>query len=306
MKGVEDTEQTVASPALEVAHRLGIWLSRYPFKGRRALKAVVRAMLVPRTHGPVRIRARGGLEFIVNPATAIGIESALYSDGTYEEGTLSFMEGVLREGDTFLDVGAHIGLMSLVASRCVGNSGRVFALEPEPGNFGRLVRHIEINSAVRVTPLNVAMGDRRGSGVIFDGGGSNTGSATMMPPHSSGRIGTEVRVETIDGLCSSFKIERVRLLKIDVEGWELDVLRGASELLSGNQAPIVIIECSALHPLHGGERPDLYRILTSVNDYTVFKLARGKESPSRLVRVTSVRDLPSHDNLICLRAPHLI
>ena len=269
------------------------------------MRRAIRGLLVPRPAGPVRIRSRGGLEFIVDPTASIGLERALYYDGTYEEGTLSFMERYLRHGDTVLDIGAHIGLMSLVAARCVGPSGRVFAVEPEPSNFTRLLRHIEINHAAWVAPLNVAIGERSGTGVIFRGEHGNTGSATMIAPETSRREGVEIPLESIDALCRSRDIRLVRMVKIDVEGWELDVLRGARQLLSGKDAPIIIIECSSLHPLHGGERPDLYRQLISVNDYQVFTLARGKESPSRLVPVTSPDGLPSHDNLFCLRPFHL-
>ena len=268
------------------------------------LRSIIRGALVPRPSGPVRIRARGGLTFIVDPVSNVGLERALYYDGTYEEGTLAFLERMLRPGDTVIDVGAHFGLMSLVASRCVGSGGRVLSLEPQPENFSRLVRHIQLNGADSVVPLNAAVGATGGSGVIYRRERADTGSASMLPSGNPESHGSTVRMVSLDALCAEQRLESIRLVKIDVEGWELEVLQGATRLLSGSDAPIVVMECSSLHPLHGGERSDLFRFITSVNDYQVFTLARGKESPSRLVRMTSPALLPVHDNLFCMRPAH--
>lgn len=164
----------------------------------------------------------------------------------------------LRPGDWVVDVGANIGNYTIAFSGLVGSCGRVIALEPVLLTFGLLTRHARLSGVRNVTLLNLAASDR-------------TRMVTMQVPlFSSGleniyqaRIGgggdqTALAVP-LDALALD---ERVRLIKIDVEGHELSVLRGARALIERDR-PILIIEgpihryASLLAPLgYRAERAD--------------------------------------------------
>jgi FkbM family methyltransferase len=131
--------------------------------------------------------------------------------------------GILRPGDTVVDVGANVGFLSLMAGRLVGDQGRVYALEPHPSTFRYLVRNIRLNSLSNVVPLKVAVGESRGT-VRF----------TDDEHDDINRIDDEgaINVRLID-LDTLFALDdrRIRLLKIDVEGAELHAIRGAIRML---------------------------------------------------------------------------
>src|SRR5690606_2779267 len=80
----------------------------------------------------------------------------------YEEETSQFMVTVLRPGDSFVDIGTHVGYFSMLAAALVGPEGTVISFEPELRNFGQLVEHIDLNGFSNVAPINAAVGETTG------------------------------------------------------------------------------------------------------------------------------------------------
>ncbi len=288
-----------------LAHRLGILLARFPVRGRGLVRWGIRRFLLPKPNGPAYIHTQFGVDLVVDPIKGGSIERELYFDGVYEAGTLDIIGQVLRPGDTVIDVGANIGLMSLAASLKVKPEGRVYAVEPEPETFAILANHVRLNGATTVIPVKAALGSSNGTSLIHTRKAVGRGSATLAGGAEEGGKSAVVAVDTLDGFHAAHDIGEVRLLKIDVEGWELEVLKGGVGLLSGKHAPIVIIECSSLHPLHGGSTTDIFALLVSMNDYRIFRLKKGKSSPSPLVQVRSEAAVPRHDNLFCFLPAHI-
>jgi len=118
----------------------------YTFKGSNRLRRLFDKLLILKVEGPVLISTKYGFDIIcMDPITDKGVERPLFLNGTYEAGTLDIIGKCLRKGDTFIDVGANIGLMSIFASKIVGSNGIVYAFEPEPETFVILRKNIEIN-----------------------------------------------------------------------------------------------------------------------------------------------------------------
>jgi FkbM family methyltransferase len=140
------------------------------------------------------------------------------------------MQQVLRPGDTFFDVGAHIGTETLFAARLVGERGRVCSFEPAPWTLPRLVRHIELNGAKNVTVLNVAVGAEAGPVLIKRAVGNDGRSRLGEMVDAVSAVAT-CQVVTLDDAWKAMGRPAVRMIKIDVEGHEPSVLRGATELL---------------------------------------------------------------------------
>lgn len=143
--------------------------------------------------------------------------------GSYEPAQTEALRGALEPGMTVYDVGAHIGYYTLLFARQVGRSGRVASFEPDARNFHYLKRHLAINRVGHVDARKVAVSDQTGSARFKLGTGSGTGGLA-----ADGSI--SVTTITLDSYWSETG-DRPGLLKIDVEGAEEAVLRGASRLL---------------------------------------------------------------------------
>lgn len=137
-----------------------------------------------------------------------------------------FLASCLHAGDIFVDVGANIGTLTLAGSRLVGPTGRVFSIEAHSRTVRYLRGNVRLNAAENVTVLHAAVGDRSGT-VKF----SNRRSDDQNGVASSG---IEVPLATLDSLLLGLLPAdiRIRLLKMDVEGFELFALRGATRVLA--------------------------------------------------------------------------
>ena len=287
-----------------IARSVGRFLLSHPFVGSDFLRLRIGERFIPSARDPAVVRTVLGCRVEVDPMADETVELGIYRYGIYEAGTIRVLRGCLRPEDVFVDIGASVGLMSLVASRLVGPRGRVFAFEPQEASFAFLTRNLVRNGAANVTPLRLAVGSTKGTLPLYARPRAR-GMATMVPGRDDGDPSAIVEVTAIDDFVREQGIDRCRMLKVDVEGMDLEVLRGAQGLLSRPGAPIICIEYSHGHPIAGGVPLDIYQTLTKVNEYRVFRLTRGKDYGSRLLEVLAPEQLPTHDNLFCFLPSHL-
>lgn len=157
----------------------------------------------------------------------------LAEHGTAEPTTIRLLESLLSEGETFIDVGAHVGYVSLVARRLVGESGRVVAIEPQPYNCERLLRNWDLNGFENLSLHVAAAGDR--DGFVMLPQQSRTDKARLslaLPMHDALPLEYEIPMMTLDRVFEKNQLSEVAVLKIDVEGFEQKVLGGMSEHIS--------------------------------------------------------------------------
>lgn len=168
-----------------------------------------------------------------------------------EPGTSAMLCRLLRPGDHFIDVGAHIGYFSMLAAAFVGATGCVYSLEPSRDNFSRLIRHLALNHFDNVIPVNCAAAIQTGPRELFleaeNDGGHAIWDINTLPAHQkaipAATAKTRIFAVALDDLFPHPAPNTIRALKIDVEGAEMEVLRGAQRLLSIAQIPVVICEC---------------------------------------------------------------
>lgn len=173
--------------------------------------------------------------------------AATLLEDSYENTEHAFVERFLEPGMTVLDIGANQGYYTLLASQKVGRHGRVFAFEPSIRELRRLRRHLWLNRCKNVEVLTYALGATSGAENLHVVLGTESGCNSLRPPNVSQptRL-VSVHVERLDDVLKARGVTHVDFIKLDVEGAELSVARGARELLTHPPRPIILVEVQDL------------------------------------------------------------
>jgi FkbM family methyltransferase len=140
---------------------------------------------------------------------------------------------LVRAGDVVFDVGANVGEVLLNSARLTGERGQIFGFEINPRTYQRCLHNIGLNSFPNVRLFGVGLGSRKGSLTLGSPNARNSGQDRVVRGGGAGDSsqGIAVEVTTMDAFVAEQRIERLDLVKIDVEGFEMDVLRGAQRTL---------------------------------------------------------------------------
>lgn len=187
---------------------------------------------------PFRRDVRLPAGFTVRVGLVDVIERNLLLHGCWDESIREAVELNLAPGATFVDVGANIGYFSLLASKLVGDAGTVLAIEPSHVNLSRLAEHLWKNASGNVLVASIAAGNGHALPTINFPTFNNAGAATLRPGHSV--QGNRVMQAPLDEIFAAQGI-RPDLVKLDVEGFELEALKGMRDSLA-RYAPVVICE----------------------------------------------------------------
>jgi FkbM family methyltransferase len=253
--------------------------------------------LVTLPDGEVEITMVNGVKLLVSPRSEPIIDRSLYIYGAYEANLMWLLTRLLRPGDVFIDVGANIGHLSASAAKLVGTTGKVLAIEPLRSTFEVLKRNLQVNHLTNTATANVALGigDDQLEMSIPDQIGR--GGASLLGMTGASRRDM-VTVTTFDSLLRVHGIDRCRMVKIDVEGFEPKVIAGGRDFFSRRAADIICMEYSVV----GGD--GLWDPLIAVEQllshgYLLFRstMFKGSSLESRLVRSEKLDALPDHDNI---------
>ena len=156
----------------------------------------------------------------------------------FEYETLKKFTEQVRPNDTILDIGANIGLFSILGSKLVGTQGKVISFEPSRNTFEACKQNLALNGCSNVKIEQLALGDTEGS--IFMGKADNDALNFVDPNNANGE---EVPLKTLDNYLKINGIQKVDFIKIDIEGAEFLCFKGATELLKTHK-PKIIMECN--------------------------------------------------------------
>jgi FkbM family methyltransferase len=184
--------------------------------------------------------------------------NAGFALGTSEPEIQRAFAALLRDGQVVYDVGAASGFYALIAGRRAGVEGRVVAFEPRPDNAERVRYNVDLNGFSHVQTLQLALSDREGTASFSLGADENRGGLTAQHAGPAGSQTIEVRTATIDQLVGDGTIPAPQVIKMDIEGAEVEALRGATRTLSVHK-PVLLIE------LHG-RGPEVEELLRN-QDY---------------------------------------
>ena len=220
-------------------------LFRYPaylYNPRQVFTRVCRRFRRPSENDVVRLP--WGHDLVVNSNDFIG--RAIWTQGIHEINVCEAIARLVREGDVAVDAGANVGFITSLLAKVVGKNGEVLAFEPHPNLFLKLSENINRfprENAGGVTAKQVALSDNEGEGtLVFNAEifGRNSGTAALYPANvESGDDRLTVRTERLDTFIEG---KTIALLKIDVEGAELQVLRGAASALKEGRIKAIIYE----------------------------------------------------------------
>ena len=199
------------------------------------------------------------------------IASFLRNGMSYEPDVTKIIQRILEPGDVFVDVGANVGYFTLLGSTLVGPEGKVFAFEPDPKNIDRIKFHCQNNQADNVKIISQPVSHAIEDVNFYFNKSSSGGNALWNPGEYFGdptfNDGFSVMQSTT--LSDEFAvqgIENVKLIKIDTEGAEHSILRGAKEWLKGQSVPFIIAELNSF---------GLKKLDSSVNEFIDFMYSQG-------------------------------
>lgn len=214
--------------------------------------------------------------------------------GAFEPVTVEAMKKTLKSGDTFIDVGASIGYLSCIGAGLVGKRGQVHSFEPAPKYFQRLRKMAITNPDYTIIVNNCALGEVRGTSKLDITSRPNIGWNTMVPNFMKSETinnSIEVPVYRLDDYIKEKGLDKISLIKIDVEGFEFPVLKGLQGYFqSPDHRPDMVVEIApAAYPLLGFTLAQLLEYMERYH-YHAFSLinTNAKVDITRLEKTTNV------------------
>jgi len=235
-----------------------------------------------------------GFKIIINPSKIVEREFYL---GRFENEVLKLFDKLLKTNDIVFDVGANVGLFSLLAANRLKDKVKVYAFEPSDYPFDKIRRNISLNKFKSINTNNIGLWDHKGF-VKFHLCIDEAYNSIGTNPQSEIKSSINIPVTTIDDFCQEKNITKIDILKIDSEGAEFQILNGAKRLISSLSIPIIICEYNR-EVISGYPYTllDLENFLRGSN-YELFEIKKN-----RLMTFSSGSSLSS--NLVCIQNNNL-
>lgn len=243
----------------------------------------------------------GDLKFRLDLNEHMG--SQIFWRGFYSGPQIALLRHLLEPDHVFVDIGANHGEFSVVAARQVPR-GRVVAFEPNDAIHRRLRFNIESNGFENVTLSTSGLSDEPGVARIyqaaerFDDGTTHLGLATLYPTERRGQVVQEIELTTLDAFVKDAGLERVDLIKIDIEGAELSALKGADEVLTRFRPHIILELNQGTCKSAGYTMADLLDHLSGYG-YTFFEIAADGQGFA--LKALDRQHLKPFQNIVCVR-----
>jgi FkbM family methyltransferase len=179
--------------------------------------------------------------------------------GLYENQKINLFKRILKPNMTIIDVGAHRGYFSFISAKLIHDKGKIYAIEPDPENYSWLKKGLSVNNYKIIEPIQLAFSNKSGFLKLFKGDKSGHHSLTEDMGYGS----TSIKVQRLDDFINENNIEKVDLIKIDVEGADIEVIEGAEKILNQENLKIIM-------DIHHIDREKLFNIFIK-NNYSIYK-----------------------------------
>ena len=212
--------------------------------------------------------------------------------GPHEPMEVNWTNNHIKSGDTVLDIGANIGYYTLMLSKAVGKTGKIYSFEPEPNNFELLKKNVSINKCDNVILVNSAVGKEDGKLKLYLSDpkfiGANGMHRIYPSKYSSGET-IEVDIISLDNYLDPNVKKNISFIKIDAEGSELPIIQGMQTILS-NEKLSILLEFVPACIREKGDDPYLIINILQINGFNFKKKTRYKIKPIKNI-LNEVRDL---------------
>ena len=208
-----------------------------PFKGKLRLAKFLFTKNIKKAKD-IWIKGKYGCVYLL-PNLVENVSFEIYVNGIYEQGTSDFLSNRIPPGGVFLDLGANIGAISTPLSRRRKDI-RIFCVEASPRIFDYLEKNLAGNGLTDIYKVNKALFYTDNDELDFFSPDEKFGKGSLSPVFTTdAQKVTTIKLDTLVGLLS---LPKVDMIKIDVEGYEYHVFKGAETLLSGHEAPDILFE----------------------------------------------------------------
>ncbi len=214
---------------------------------------------------PIRCVVSPGIEFQIYPKGELIDFLPFFS--LFERTEMQLVAKLLKPDMKVIDAGANIGIYSLLAAKCVGDNGRIWAFEPSQTTYGLFLDNLALSSVRIVAAHRLALSDVRGQLTLRseNGFGDLYRHLDYSGKAAAGDVVETVDVTTLDDFAAANQIDRIDFLKIDVEGGEYSLLKGSQRLLSQSPNVIVMVEIEEDWCLrYGFKTDDAFEVLRSL------------------------------------------
>ena len=219
----------------------------------------------------------------------LGISRELALYGVHERNSTAEVKKIIRPGMKILEIGANIGYYALLESKLAGPSGHLYAIEPSPYNFECLKKNIELNGIRNADLYKAAFGEKRSKAIFYLYDRSNLSSFIKREDMGMKAEEIEVEVTTLDDFLRGKTIDFVRM---DVEGYELEILKGGAAALSTEYKPklfFIEVHSALLHKKNSSGR----EIIESLGRYG-YEVVRSFYRGQAKISVDSAEKMLKH------------
>jgi len=206
----------------------------------------------------------------------------------YQDKATSFFLSRLNKGHTIFDIGANIGIISVNAA---ARSKQVVSIEPDKMNFDRLTENLRLNNTTNVTTLNIGLGSRKEVKKLYQVVESNPGMNRIIDrelhlPYN------EIQIETLDSIAQTLNISKIDVIKIDTEGYEMNILKGSNYCIDKFKPAMMLEVDNSLLQAQSSSAVELLGFIRE-KGYNIYDITNGKT-------INNLDDrIPSHFDVWC-------
>lgn len=218
--------------------------------------------------------------------------------GKFENTEIDFVSTYLQPGDTFVDVGANIGLFTILGAAKTGDTGKVFAFEPVKKTYTRLLENKNLNHFSHVEIFNIGLSDEDGElEMVTSTEGFDAWNSFGKPTAGSNFTKEFVQTKKLSTWLREHNVSGISLMKIDVEGWEIPVLKGGMEFFKSGSAPDLLVEFTEENCINAGfSCRELYIVLAGAG-YSMYTYDDNR----RILTEEPIRNKYTHLNIIATK-----
>lgn len=274
----------------------GVPLVRYlvgylpEFKGKNYLLLKFAAALNKEWPTCIQYRSPKGLIYQLNLQLA-GHRELLFL-GRYEQDLTWVIENLLGDGDLVIEAGTDIGIHTVFMAKKVGPRGRIHGFDPLASAIADTQRHLDLNDLNNVILNQAALGEREGKSTIYSFANLPRAHSSLKDLGMSISLAQECSMTTIDNYVREQSINQLKLIKLDIEGYEMLALQGAMNSIL-QMHPLVVVEANFETSGTLGYRPQDIKVWFEELFYNCFVLRRGK-----WINIVNDEEIRHGDNML--------